>query len=612
MLYCAIPPKWLEAKDPSVKSIQTESEEEVMWLNTLGYNVYFYPNYPSTPSEGFVKASEVDCFGFVFLDLDLKHGAYASKDEFVAKLQSEKITPNTIVDSGNGIHAYYRVSDLEAFGFLRLSRRLSRFFSTDTAVSQLKQLMRLPGSNNTKDEHNFKPCSVLYSDDRSYTSEQLDKWLPKITPEDEIYCKTHYDRSYGLNQEIKVDKKIPHKFIKLMKTSSEAKELFSGNVEDRSKADYRLAHILQANDFTKAEAMSVLVNCSKAIGRAETHRNSYASNIVDKIWIYEEADDKEAVPLSNSVKDILKRGTTITGKRLHCWPAFDNTHHGFRTGHVMGLIGGSGSGKTTLTLNYMYWFARLNPDSHHLFFSGEQPEEEIAEAWFALCSKDNNESILERMHILGNYDPDGNYRNLSLSEIENYVLELEGRLKVKIGCLGIDHIGILRQDAKNGEGQRVSTIAQGMKAVAKKTDTFLIMQSQTSREKAGEGDLELNIDAAYMSGVFEHFCDWLVTSWQPLKRIYPQAPHMLCNAYKYCKMRHKHARLDKIKEGTVQILMFDPDTKRLSVMTEQDDIAYDHFNGIATAMRNRDRKREPTRRTKIDWVDPDKGKKCTK
>lgn len=579
------------------------NDERIQQLNAQSYNIYYNPNYPSKWSPGsIVDGSQIDTFSYVFLDFDLKSGGYASKEAFVTHLtKTAKLPPSAVVDSGGGCHAYWQVSDLDAMSFLRLQRRLCRLYNTDEAVSKIYQLMRLPQTNNVKIKDNPKPCSILSANDNVYTSEQLDKWLPKITAKDEEYCKNHYDRTYKINQEIKVDYKLPFKFMRLLKSSKEVKELYTNNQTDRSKADYRLAHLMHAESFTREEAMSVLVNCSKAISRSDVHRNNYALNIVDKVWVFEEVGDSETVPLSSSVRDILRRGTGSKGRRLYCWEVFDGTEYGFRTGHVLGLIGGVGSGKTTLTLNYMYWFAKLNPECHHLFFSGEQPEEEIAATWVQLCGTSDN-ALLDNLHILGNYNLDGTFRNLSLTEIEEYALALEKRLNIKLGCLGVDHIGILRKQTKEGEQQGIMDICHQMKAVAMRTDTFLIMQSQTSREKAGIGDIELNKDAAFSTSLFEWYCDFVVTSWQPLKRVYAKKPDLTCNAYKYCKIRHKNVKLDKVKEDSVQILMFNPDNKRLDLMTQEQEVAYDYWEKLATANRNKDRRREPTQRTKIDWV----------
>lgn len=605
MLVRAILTEYAKEANPSLSRVVEDdlTFEQMDSLNTQGYNIYFLPNYPSIWQPGVnVDGAQIDRFEWVFLDMDLKDGVYSSKGEFINHVNTTaKIPPTSMVDSGNGIHCYWQISDLDATSFLRLQRRLCRLYKTDPAVCTIYQLMRVPGTMNVKRQDNIIKCDYIHFSDNLYTAEQIDRWLPKITPQDEVYCEQHYNRTYQIQQDVKIDVKIPHKFLALLNSSREVKELFSGDVSDRSRADYRLAHIMQAEGFTKSEAMSVLVNCSKALSRTEVHRNNYAFNIVDKVWIFESSTDKDNVPLSSSVRDILRRGVSTKGRRLNCWEVFDGTEHGFRTGHVLGLIGGAGSGKTTLTLNYMYWFAKLNPDSIHLFFSGEQTEEEIAATWVQLC-RGNDDSLLDKLQILGNYNSDGSFRNLSLSEIESYAIELEKRMNTKIGCLGIDHIGILKKQGKDGEAQGIMDICHQMKAVATRTDTFLIMQSQSTREKAGIGDIELNKDAAYGTSLFEWYCDWVVTSWQPLKRIYAEKPDMTCNAYKYAKIRHKNVLKDRIKEDSVQILMFDPNTKRLNVMTEMQDKAFDYWNDLAIKAINKDRKKDPTKRTKIDWV----------
>lgn len=603
MLVRCILAEYEKEKNPNLSRVVEDdlSDNHIKQLNSQNYNIYYTPNYPSVWEPGTtVDGSQIDTFQYVFLDFDLKSGAYPSKQAFIDHVNSTaKFPPSAVVESGNGVHVYFQVSNLDAMSFLRLQRRLCRLYKTDDAVCKIYQLMRLPDTYNVKTEGEPKLCSVLTANDNVYTAEQLDKWLPRITPPDEAYCKQHYDRTYKVEQEIEVDYAIPHKFDRLLSSSTEVKELFVGNVPDRSKADYRLAHIMRADGFTRGEATSVLVNCGKAITRSQVHRNNYATNIIVKVWGPDTVET--GVHLSSSVRDILGRNSTTMGRRLYCWEVFDGTHHGFRTGHVLGLVGGAGSGKTTLTLNYMYWFAKLNPECHHLFFSGEQPEEEIAAVWAKLC-RDNDDLLLDNLHILGNYNSDGSFRNLSLSEVEAYAMQLEKRLNIKLGCLGIDHMGILKKQGKDGEAQGIMDICHQMKAVATRTDTFLIMQSQSSRDKAGIGDLELNKDAAYGTSLFEWYCDWVVTSWQPLKRIYAQKPDMTCNAYKYCKIRHKNVKLDRLQEDSVQVLMFDTDTTRLSIMTQDQDTAYDYWNNIATVDRNKDRKRDPTKRTKIDWV----------
>jgi ABC-type dipeptide/oligopeptide/nickel transport system ATPase component len=604
MRYRLIAPDWLLEEGRGLsKIVEGEfTDEQVQSYNKQGYNVYWFPNYPSVDVEGWADGTHIDTWEWVFVDMDLKDGVYESKNSFEVMLKFElEIPPTMIVDSGNGIHAYWRVTDLDAMSYLRLSRRLLRRFNTDHRVGKLIQLMRLPGTLNTKDKSSFKECLVVQADGPEYTSEQLDKALPRITPEDEDFCLRHYEATYEIKSEITVNDKPPLKWSKLLKESQEAKELFAGDVQDRSRADFRLTHILHAEGFTRDEAMSVLVNCKKALERAPNHRINYAANLVDKVFSFEEQPATRAL-LSSSVKDILRRKKSVldSSNRVPCHPMFDGTEHGFRLTEVLGLVGGAGSGKTTLALNYFWHFVKRNPDFIHLFVSLEQPEEEIAIRWDKICQGD--ERLYEKVHVLGNYEEDGSYRHLSLGEIEDHVLTLEASTGCKVACVVIDHIGILNKKTKDGENQGLMDICHAMKAFAIKTKTFLVMQSQTNREKAGIGDLELSKDASYGTTLFEWYVDFLVTTWQPLKRVYDTAPEMCCSAYKYCKIRKKNILKDKIKEDVVYALKFDVATEQLRPMTSAEEQRYEVLNKQATALRNKDRKSDPTKVTKIDWV----------
>lgn len=600
MLVRAILPKWVYNKFPERSHVIEGmfSDEQLKALNDQFYNIHYLPNPPVEYSPNkTVSGSDITRFQYVFVDIDMKDRNYDSKEAAVEFIFGFELPPTRVIDSGNGIHAYWKVSDLDAMSYLRLCRRLMRKFKSDEAVGQIFQLMRPPGFYNTKEEGNFKLCQELYLDEEAiYTCEQLDAVLPTISQSDEEHCQRHYQVTYNPGVAGPVKDKLPAKFGALMRNSEEVRQLYRGGSGDRSKSDFRLAHLLLAENFTRDEAMSVLVNVPKALERSSHHRVGYAEGIVNKIWTEEEVSE-DSPPLSSSVMDILKRGTAIQGTRIECSKLFDDTEYGFRLTHVLGLIGGAGSGKTTLTLNYFYHFVKLNPDYIHLFVSLEQPEEEIAMRWAKVCK--DNEGLHDKVHVLGNYDADGTYRNLSLAEIETYIQVLEKRTGQKVGCVVIDHVGVLKKKGKEGEAQGLIDIFHHMKAFAKKTNTFLVMQSQTSREKAGLGDLELDKDAAYGSSMFEWYCDYIVTTWQPLKRVYTGAPHMLSSAFKYCKIRHKNSIKDRIKEDEMYVLMFDPETEQFREMTQEEDVAYNFFCAQATILRNKDRKREPKKPTKI-------------
>lgn len=605
-LYRLIAPQWLMDQNPKMRRVLEGrfSDDQILDYNGQGYNIYYLPNAPSEYDDNkIIDGSMVDTFDWVFVDCDIKDGVY-TKDSFLDKLIDVNIPITKVIDSGNGIHAYWRVVGLDAMSYLRFQRRLMRVYNTDDAIGQLFQLMRYPGTINTKNEDGFVLCELIAESDTTYTAEELDKLLPPITLEDEEYCKQHYNKTNGIDQEQHdIDDTLPPKFGKLLLDNDEAKELWGGATDDRSKADFRLAHLMLANGFSRDEALSVLVNSAKALQRAPIHRTSYAVNIVDKVWTFEAAKDKDTVGISASVLDILQRSEgDLAGRRFPCYKYIDNTEGGFRIGHVLGLVAGSGVGKTAMALNLFLGFVASNPDFDHFFCALEQTDKEIALRWQIMCG--SNTTLHSKVHLISNYNSDGSFRDLSLSDIEEEILAFKEKTGKKVGCVVIDHIGVLCNNNKLGQDEGVKIIAKAMKSFAVKTDTFLIMQSQTSREKAGIGDLELNKDAAFGTSVFENFCDFLVTLWQPLKRVYDLgAPTVM--AYKFCKIRHKKQGVDVILEDKPYALFFDPSTQLLRSLTEDEETSFKFYLGQATNKRKSDRKTELVAYTSVKWSQKD-------
>lgn len=606
MIYRCILPEWAKVKNLSLpNAVEGEfTPEELNALNMQGYNIYFFPNYPSIyDSTTTVKGSQIDVFNFVFVDMDLKQGLYIDKQTFITELANSSIPPTFMVDSGNGVHAYWHMSDLDAKSYLRLQRRLFKKFKTDEAVAKLAQLMRMPDSFNTKKgETEFKECKVIFDTAITYTCGQLDAALPPITHQDEEYCQRHYNSCHEIvDKNLKVDDKLPLKFAKLLHKSDEVKNLWCAETDDRSKSDYRLGHIMFANGFTEAEATSVLVNTAKALTRSSYHRVSYAKNIVDKIWTYELGANSEKLDLSNTVKEILqKHGDALKGTRLPCWRYLDATAHGFRLGQVIGLVAGSGVGKTAMALNMFAGFVQNNPDYEHFFIPLEQPVNEIADRWKTMCG--DNTNLYEKVHVISNYADDGSFRHLSFAEIKEYIVKFQQVTGKKVGCIVIDHIGALKKQGKDGENQDLMTICHEMKAFAIQTNTLLVMQSQSSREKAGIGDLELNKDAAYGTVYFESYCDYLITIWQPLKRCYSDPKCPTVTAFKFCKIRHKKKGIDSIEEDVCYRLYFESKTEHLRELTQDEEKSFDYFNTNATNKRKQDRKTDVVPYKSMPWL----------
>lgn len=581
--YRCILPLWAKEVNPEIPPV-VEGEfnnQSISELNNKGYNIYYLPNSPSIYAGGTVSGSDIDIFKFVFVDMDLKEGKYASKQAFLEKIKSFPLAPSKIVDSGNGIHVYWRIKDLEALSYLKIQRRLIRTFNTDEAVSSIFQLMRVAGTINTKDKDNPKLCKVLKQSEISYSCEELDKVLPIISPKDEEITQSHYKRTYEPTSiNIKLDDKLPGRFLNLLRSNNAVRDIWSGTHEDRSKADFRLGNLLLLHEFTQAEAMAVLVNTPKAMERMPIHRVSYAKNIVDKIW------PVTNLTLHKSVKDILSANPDdekLKGRRFYCHPYMDNTVHGFRIGQVLGLVAGSGVGKTAIALNMFKGFVENNPDYDHFFIPLEQPAQEIALRWKKMCGK--NEQLYDKVQILSNYEEDGTYRDLTFKQIRDYIIEYQASVGRKVGCVVIDHIGVLAGHGKKTEQENLIEICKKMKDFAQSTQTMLVMQSQAPREKAGIGDIELDKSAAYGTVFFESYCDYLVTVWQPLKRCYVDGAPTV-TAYKFCKIRHKNQKTDGIKEDTPYLMYFEPDTETLIPMTDEQFTSFSFFAQQALDKRN--------------------------
>lgn len=635
MLYTLLPPTWLRDADASVRDMQLDcSLEEALEWNACGFNLYDFPNgisperlatLPKNPHTGqprFLQAKDIDQFDWVFADWDAKHETYPSKDAFIERVLSEKVLPTRLVDSGNGIHAYYRVSDLDAKSYLRLQRRIARYLKTDPAVAMLKQLLRVPGSLNQKDPANPKPCVLLYEDlTMVYDSEALDEWLPPITAEDEEFINRHYDSSYELNQDrTNISTELPPRFLKLCREDPEINHLYFGQHKDRSIVDFRLGLQLFNHGFARDEAMSVLSRTAKAVERTRHHQIGYAENIVSKVWDAAEKEVKEEQAKLKqgkypfrSAADIEKGEHQVVGESFPCSDIVDATADGFRRKQVLGLIGGSGGGKSTFALNLFRWFVETNTnrDYIHLFVTLEMEESQVVARW----NKMSEELKRERpkvnwnslVYVLGNYGDHGEYRELGLDDIRDYAQALQTATGKKIGCLVIDHIGVLKQKrgTKDGEMDGLMGVCKGMKSLAVALDVFLVMQSQTSRAKAGLGDLPLGLDAAWGTSFFEHYCDFVVTIHQPLKRVVSRMPpesKLSVMAFKFCKIRERDIVKDRVQLDETYGLSFDPATELLHPLTSDEEGRYEFWNTQANTLRKRDRHEGLNELRSITWT----------
>lgn len=119
---------------------------------------------------------------FLHADIDFK-GIIDSPSDVERKLPQLRLPPSIVVRSGNGIHAYWLLTEAST-EFDRVEdalRLLADLVGGDMAVCEISRLMRLPGSHNTKFGE-FKPVEIIEQSDRRYELDDLEEWLSETSP----------------------------------------------------------------------------------------------------------------------------------------------------------------------------------------------------------------------------------------------------------------------------------------------------------------------------------------------------------------------------------------------------------------------------------------------
>ncbi|RLG45042.1 MAG: hypothetical protein DRN81_02945 [Thermoproteota archaeon] len=288
-------------------------------------------------------------------------------------------------------------------------------------------------------------------------------------------------------------------------------------------------------------------------------------------------------------------GFTLDGNKLFLLGDFTVTHN------------------TTATLDLFYETIKNNPNSTdiYIFFTLEMPEWEIVERWKALTG--GSPELAKRLYVIGNEDENGDSRHINLQKIYWYsenIMKVSGK---KVAMVAIDHIGIVdlsvdtsKKPTFNFKGRDsgfgfvrempFEFLCAQIKTVAKELDCFVIVQSQTTKERAGDGDTELGINAAYGSAKFEWFVDYILTFWQPIRRV-EHKTDLRVMGWQYCKIRKK-GKMDTIKTYEKYALGVDIDSGKLSELTDDEFRDFVELLKDAHVLRKQSEKKEGAHYTK--------------
>ena len=139
------------------------------------FNIYFIVN----SVWGGQKKEHVKLVNAFFADFDAKDYGGNFKP-IVEGINSFELVPSFINHSGNGLHCYWILErplevgrEITRVEFEGIQKGLALHLKSDQAVTDINNVMRLPGAYNVKDLANKKMCQVIAMTDNRYLVEQF-------------------------------------------------------------------------------------------------------------------------------------------------------------------------------------------------------------------------------------------------------------------------------------------------------------------------------------------------------------------------------------------------------------------------------------------------------
>lgn len=282
-----------------------------------------------------------------------------------------------------------------------------------------------------------------------------------------------------------------------------------------------------------------------------------------------------------SAEELLESGIMNTdSEKINGPNMFDATEWKWRKGEALGLVAASGTGKSAVSMKLLKEIIQNNNDNDdiHFFFSLEMSARQVLSRWKKLVGY--RKDMVNKLYVIDNEQTD---ERIGWQHIVRYVEDTCLALGKKPGCVIIDHFKALSNkidtkmqpnfdvsfDMHSGLGTvkniSINEMCRLINAVAKRLNAFLIVQNQSTKGRAGDGDLPMGIDAAHGAADFEWFCDYIVTVWQPLKKV-QDITDLTTTAWQYCKIRET-GQHDKVFVYTPYVLKFEKATGDLRKLT---------------------------------------------
>lgn len=378
----------------------------------------------------------------------------------------------------------------------------------------------------------------------------------------------------------------------------------------RNIACFKAAKDFQEQGYTIEEAIERLMK-SPSIGddftEFEVERTVESAYSNDPKYDPRGLDEKKEY-VARSITDLEQDlSLFVKNEPINGTGFWDCTEERWRKGEVLGIVAGSGTGKSAVSLKIIKDIIHNNKlnDDIHFFFSLEMPASQIVKRWQKLVGKDHPDS--NRLFVIDNKNVD---ERLTWQHIYKFVEDTCKALGKKPGAVVIDHFMALSDkidstkephfdvstDVNSGRGKvktiSVKEMCRLMKVVAENLNCFLIVQNQSTIERAGHGDTPMGINAAYGAAQFAWFSDYIITVWQPLKRVQAETS-LTASGWQYSKIR-EIGQNDATRVYTRHSIYYDIPTGDFRLLTDIEQDEFNKFVERANALRKADDKKETT------------------
>jgi hypothetical protein len=191
--------------------------DRVAEFNRQGYGVYYGLATKRKPPAKGSRASERDALYVPCLwsEVDLQAGVYDTLGEIHRALLALPEPPTTIIFSGGGLHALWKITPVVVtranFGPIKESLRgLALTIHGDTSVAELARVFRLPGTVNTKADRGGAVCRVVQHSPASYQLGDFDHYRKLAKPIRKRPARSAHDQPGSMPGYIKWFYRTPH------------------------------------------------------------------------------------------------------------------------------------------------------------------------------------------------------------------------------------------------------------------------------------------------------------------------------------------------------------------------------------------------------------------